>query len=92
MENNWNYSDLLNENTELIAYDDQFVMPAIHDNHVFFSGYLAMNAGIDLSDTSSANEAVERIKAVMNHKKQMNQFMLMAGMLPCGKLTHQKSY
>ena len=69
VENNWNYSDLLNENTELIAYDDQFVMPAIHDNHVFFSGYLAMNAGIDLSDTSSANEAVERIKAVMNHKK-----------------------
>lgn len=35
VENNWNYSDLLNENTELIAYDDQFVMPAIHDNHVF---------------------------------------------------------
>ncbi|HAP6889873.1 TPA: hydrolase, partial [Enterococcus faecium] len=22
VENNWNYSDLLNENTELIAYDD----------------------------------------------------------------------
>ncbi|MGC3598824.1 hydrolase, partial [Enterococcus faecium] len=44
-------------------------MPAIHDYHVFFSGYLAMNAGIDLSDTSSATEAVERIKAVMNHNK-----------------------
>ncbi|MGC3333275.1 hydrolase, partial [Enterococcus faecium] len=44
-------------------------MPAIHDYLVFFSGYFAMNAGIDLSDTSSANEAVERIKAVMNHKK-----------------------
>lgn len=69
VESNWNHSDPLNENTELIVYDDQFAMPTIHDNRVFFSGYPVMNADIDLGDVSSASEAIECIKAVMNRRK-----------------------
>ena len=62
VEHGWNYQDLLDEKTVLIKYDEQFIMPAIHDNHVFFSGYLSMNAGIDLSETLSSTQALEKIK------------------------------
>jgi predicted amidohydrolase YtcJ len=58
----WEYEDILNQGAQLLCYDEQFVMPGIHDNHVFFSGYLGMNAGLNLNGTKSSLEAIERIK------------------------------
>ena len=37
-------------------------MPGLMDNHVFFSGYLRMQAGIDLSDCHTKAEALAKIK------------------------------
>lgn len=44
--------------TEVYELGDQLVMPGIHDNHVFFTGYMSMNRGVDLSHVSSVDEAV----------------------------------
>src|SRR3954468_12212800 len=38
--------------TNVYELGDQLVMPGIHDNHVFFTGYMSMNRGVDLSKTS----------------------------------------
>ncbi|MEQ2876875.1 amidohydrolase family protein [Enterococcus asini] len=52
----WAYEELTD--FEVIDYSEQFVMPGLHDNHVFFSGYLRMNAGIDLSHCRNVEEAL----------------------------------
>jgi hypothetical protein len=33
-------------------------MPGIHDNHVFFTGYMSLNRGVDLSKMSTVDEAI----------------------------------
>lgn len=43
-------------------------MPGLHDNHVFFSGYLSMHAGINLSETRSESEALQTIQANLESK------------------------
>ncbi|MGG4219215.1 amidohydrolase family protein [Paenibacillus jamilae] len=46
---------------ETVVYDlgDAFIMPGIHDNHVFFTGYMSMHRGVDLTHTASSEEAME---------------------------------
>ncbi|MFK4303314.1 MULTISPECIES: amidohydrolase [unclassified Paenibacillus] len=46
---------------ETVVYDlgDAFVMPGVHDNHVFFTGYMSMHRGVDLTHTASIEEAVK---------------------------------
>lgn len=44
--------------TKVYSFTDQLVMPGIHDNHVFFTGYMSMNRGVNLSNTRSADEAL----------------------------------
>ncbi|WHY01315.1 amidohydrolase family protein [Neobacillus sp. DY30] len=43
--------------TKVYELGNQLVMPGIHDNHVFFTGYMSMNRGVDLSKVSSVDEA-----------------------------------
>ncbi|GIP23758.1 amidohydrolase [Paenibacillus sp. J22TS3] len=45
--------------TKVFQLGDQLVMPGIHDNHVFFTGYMSMHRGVDLSNTQSASEALD---------------------------------
>lgn len=65
----WSYQHLLDDQTTVLEHDDYFIMPGLHDNHVFFSGYLSMHAGIDLAETSSELEALQKIKDVLDPKK-----------------------
>ncbi len=60
---NWDYGSI-SDKRKLVCYDDCFVMPGLMDNHVFFSGYLRMQAGIDLSDCHTKADALAKIKAV----------------------------
>ncbi|MGJ7910786.1 amidohydrolase [Neobacillus sp. LXY-1] len=52
--------------TKVYQFDDQLIMPGIHDNHVFFTGYMSMNRGLDLSKVTSVNEAVTLLKEYSN--------------------------
>lgn len=66
VEHGWDYN--IGEHDRLVKYDDQFVMPGLHDNHVFFSGWMAAHAGLDLSQTSTPQEALDLIGAwLQNH-------------------------
>ncbi|MFP4979382.1 amidohydrolase [Paenibacillus sp. CN-4] len=47
--------------TEVHDLKDAFVMPGVHDNHVFFTGYMSMHRGIDLSSTRSVEEGLQRL-------------------------------
>lgn len=62
----WSYQHLLNEETTVLKYDDSFIMPGLHDNHVFFSGYLSMHAGINLEETASELEALKKIQGSLD--------------------------
>jgi predicted amidohydrolase YtcJ len=44
--------------TKVYRLGDQQIMPGIHDNHVFFTGYMSMNRGVDLSKMSTVDEAI----------------------------------
>ena len=44
--------------TKVYELDDELVMPGIHDNHVFFTGYMSMHRGLDLSAAASPEEAL----------------------------------
>lgn len=61
VEKGWNYGDP-DEGTTIFCDDDNFIMPGIHDNHVFFSGWLSANCGIDLASLSDFSEAVDIIE------------------------------
>ena len=52
----WNHEDP-GPDCEVLEYDECLVMPGLHDNHVFFSGWMAANAGLDLSSADSEEEA-----------------------------------
>jgi len=58
----WDYEEFLDSNTELVIHDEEFIMYGIHDNHVFFTGYLSMNAGIDFSMISDFESALDLIR------------------------------
>ncbi|MEG0080007.1 MAG: hypothetical protein RR727_10375, partial [Enterococcus sp.] len=60
---NWEYG-AVSDQRKLLCYDEDFVMPGLMDNHVFFSGYLRMQAGIDLSFCHTKADALTKIKAV----------------------------
>ncbi|AWB44535.1 metal-dependent hydrolase [Paenibacillus sp. CAA11] len=45
--------------TKVYSFHDQLIMPGVHDNHVFFTGYMSLHYGVDLSETSSPEEAAE---------------------------------
>lgn len=66
----WSYQHLVDDQTTVFEYDDYFIMPGLHDNHVFFSGYLSMHAGIDLSKTVSEQEAIKKIQANIDPKAE----------------------
>ncbi|AZH27992.1 MULTISPECIES: amidohydrolase family protein [Paenibacillus] len=55
--------------SETVVYDlgDAFIMPGIHDNHVFFTGYMSMHRGVDLTHTASSEEAVQLLLQEANH-------------------------
>ncbi|MEE4580878.1 amidohydrolase [Paenibacillus polymyxa] len=54
---------------ETVVYDlgDAFIMPGIHDNHVFFTGYMSMHRGVDLAHTASSEEAMELLLQEANN-------------------------
>lgn len=64
---NWEYG-AVSDQRKLLCYDEDFVMPGLMDNHVFFSGYLRMQAGIDLSFCHTKADALTKIKAVAAKK------------------------
>ncbi|WHA08964.1 amidohydrolase family protein [Enterococcus montenegrensis] len=66
---NWEYGEISN-NRQLLEYDDYFVMPGLFDNHVFFSGYLRMNAGLDLSQCLDKDAALKKIKTAATKKQR----------------------
>lgn len=45
--------------TKVYELGDGLIMPGIHDNHVFFTGYMSMHRGLDLTNTSSPKEALD---------------------------------
>ncbi|WP_042354153.1 amidohydrolase [Bacillus rubiinfantis] len=49
---------------DTLVYDlgDKLVMPGVHDNHVFFTGYMSMHRGVDLSQTATVEEALSRLR------------------------------
>ncbi|MCV9951783.1 amidohydrolase family protein [Paenibacillus sp. BT-177] len=55
--------------SETVVYDlgDAFIMPGIHDNHVFFTGYMSMHRGVDLTHTASSEGAVQLLLQEANH-------------------------
>ncbi|WP_160725480.1 amidohydrolase [Bacillus sp. USDA818B3_A] len=55
--------------TKVYELGDRLVMPGIHDNHVFFTGYMSMNRGVDLSSASSAEEA---LALLADHSKYLD--------------------
>ena len=55
--------------TNVYELGDQLVMPGIHDNHVFFTGYMSMNRGIDLSKTSTVKEA---LALLVDHSRSLD--------------------
>lgn len=69
----WNYQKLVTENTEVLRYDEYFVMPGLHDNHVFFSGYLRMHAGVDLAECKNEQEILTLIKAAIKKSENSQQ-------------------
>ncbi|MEH7097406.1 amidohydrolase [Neobacillus vireti] len=54
--------------TKQYELGNQLVMPGVHDNHVFFTGYMSMNRGVDLSKTSTMKEA---LALLVNHAKNL---------------------
>lgn len=54
--------------TKVYQFGDQLVMPGIHDNHVFFTGYMSMNRGVDLTNVTSQDEA---ITLLVEHSKRL---------------------
>ncbi|WP_044090188.1 amidohydrolase family protein [Bifidobacterium reuteri] len=60
VEHGWDYGPI-DSSTHLIEHDDHLVMPGLHDNHVFFSGWMAANAGLDLSHAVSMEDAASVI-------------------------------
>ncbi|BCA84798.1 hydrolase [Enterococcus saigonensis] len=64
---NWEYGEI-SDKRRLLEYDDYFVMPGLFDNHVFFSGYLRMNAGLDLSGCVNKIAALRKIEAASAQK------------------------
>ncbi|KFN05804.1 amidohydrolase [Paenibacillus macerans] len=47
--------------TKVYELGDGLVMPGIHDNHVFFTGYMSMHRGLDLSAAASSREALDML-------------------------------
>ncbi|WP_226002073.1 amidohydrolase family protein [Paenibacillus sp. BJ-4] len=47
----------IGDKTAVYDLGDAFVMPGVHDNHVFFTGYMSMHRGVDLNHTASIEEA-----------------------------------
>ncbi|QYK65583.1 amidohydrolase family protein [Paenibacillus sp. S02] len=46
---------------------DAFIMPGVHDNHVFFTGYMSMHRGVDLTHAASIEEAVKFMLQAANN-------------------------
>lgn len=69
VQSGWDYQHLVDEETTVLKYDNSFVMPGLHDNHVFFSGYLSMHAGVNLEKTSSENEALQMLQNELDKKQ-----------------------
>ncbi|MBA9086616.1 hypothetical protein FHR92_003096 [Fontibacillus solani] len=49
--------------TKVYSLGDGFIMPGIHDNHVFFTGYMSMHRGLDLTNVQSEAEALKLLIA-----------------------------
>jgi len=58
--------------TKRYELGDRLVMPGIHDNHVFFTGYMSMNRGVNLTKTSSVEEA---LTLLVDHSKKLDAMM-----------------
>jgi predicted amidohydrolase YtcJ len=57
--------------TKVYQLGNQLVMPGIHDNHVFFTGYMSMNRGLDVSKVPTIDEA---ITLLIEHSKKLAPF------------------
>lgn len=62
----WDYANYLSKDIKVEKYDDDFVMYGVHDNHTFFSGYLLLHAGVNLSKAISVKEAIDLIKQTLS--------------------------
>ncbi|MEK5238877.1 amidohydrolase family protein [Paenibacillus sp. FSL L8-0470] len=38
---------------------DALIMPGVHDNHVFFTGYMSLHRGVDLTNAASIEDALQ---------------------------------
>ena len=65
IEHGWDYGPVDETHTNLIRHDEHLVMPGLHDNHVFFSGWMAANAGVDLSQAADADSAAALMAAAL---------------------------
>ncbi|KWX76174.1 metal-dependent hydrolase [Paenibacillus riograndensis] len=41
---------------------DAFIMPGVHDNHVFFTGYMSMHRGVNLAHAATIDEALQLLR------------------------------
>ncbi|MNS62689.1 N-substituted formamide deformylase precursor [compost metagenome] len=55
------YEQWIGTNTKVYQVGDGLIMPGIHDNHVFFTGYMSMHRGLNLSETKSSEQALEML-------------------------------
>lgn len=55
------YREWIGPDTKIYDFKDELIMPGIHDNHVFFTGYMSMHRGLDLSETTSVQEALRML-------------------------------
>lgn len=51
----------IGQETKVYQLGEQLVVPGIHDNHVFFTGYMSMHRGVDLSGTTTVEEALQQL-------------------------------
>ncbi|WP_334078097.1 amidohydrolase [Paenibacillus sanfengchensis] len=55
------FREWIGPDTRIYDFKDELIMPGIHDNHVFFTGYMSMHRGLDLSKTTSVQEALRML-------------------------------
>lgn len=66
-------------------------MPGVHDNHVFFTGYMSMHRGVDLTNVATIQEALELLKQEAK-KPYSKMYTLTGGVKSVGASFRGKAY
>ena len=74
-------TDYLDSDTEVTDLGDQLICPGFVDVHCFFTGYLLLQAGIDVSSCLNDNEVLQTI---INRSKELKsgETLLARGLKP----------